>query len=286
MLVSIAESEPPRSERSSDAGVVIKRRPGQSKRLLTEAGCLMAVAGPGVVPLRRIVDDGSEVELHLEAAAGSLADVLAERGCLAEHEARSVGVKTAAALARLHEAGLVHADVKPANLLLTNDGELWVADLDATLESDGGALRRGTPGRLRADALAEPATDVISLAVTLVELTAGVVPNPASPWTCADLAALGCPPALATNLAAVLDAASPPSAREFAQMLDPGEPLRLPGPARAVRHVDPVATLDFDPVGARPDVRALPPDRSDPLVRYLIVLAVMVALVSGAVLIL
>ena len=107
----------------------------------------MAVAGPGVVPLRRVVDDGTEVELHLEAADGSVADVLAERGHLSEHETRAVGVNTATSLACLHDAGFVHADVKPANLLLTHDGELWIADLDAALDSTGGPLRRGTPGR-------------------------------------------------------------------------------------------------------------------------------------------
>ena len=190
----------------------------------------MAVAGPGVVPLRRVVDDGTEVELHLEAADGSVADVLAERGHLSEHETRAVGVNTATSLACLHDAGFVHADVKPANLLLTHDGELWIADLDAALDSTGGPLRRGTPGRARPDALAEPATDVVSLAVTLVELTTGVVPDPASTWSVVDLADLGCPPPLAIDIVAVLGATTPPSAREFAEILDRDGPLRLPAP--------------------------------------------------------
>lgn len=246
----------------------------------------MAVAGPGVVPLRRVVDDGTDVELHLEAADGSVADVLAERGRLSEHETRAVGVNTARSLARLHDAGFVHADVKPANLLLTHGGELWIADLDAALDSNGGPLRRGTPGRVRPDALAEPATDVVSLAVTLVELTTGVVPDPASAWSVVDLAELGCPPPLAIDIVAVLGATTPPSAREFAEILDRDGPLRLPAPARTTRNVDPTETLDFDPIGARPDVRPPPARRSDQMVASLIVLGVMVALVVGAVLIL
>ena len=212
--------------------------------------------------------------------------MLAERGCLTEQETRSVGVLTAKALARLHDAGLVHADVKPANLLLTSDGELWVADLDAALDWDGGSLRRGTPGRVRADALAEPATDVVSLAVTLVELATGVAPNPASQWGRVELAELGCPPPLATDLATVLATASPPSARELAELLGDAEQVRLPAPARVTRGVDRTPTLDFDPVGAMPDVRPPPATRPDPVVLSLIVLGAIVAAVVGAVLIL
>ena len=60
----------------------------------------------------------------------------------------------------------------------------------------------------------------------------------------------------------------------------------FPLPARTTRNVDPTETIDFDPVGARPDIRPRPARRSDQMVASLIVLGVMVALVVGAVLIL
>ena len=81
-----------------------------------EARHLGDMSGPGVVAVQALRDDG---ELVLKKAACSLADVLAERGPLAEKEIRAVGAVAAAALARVHGAGLVHGDVKPANLLLS-----------------------------------------------------------------------------------------------------------------------------------------------------------------------
>ena len=95
-----------------------------------EARRLHAVQGPGVVPLQGLGDHG---EIVLAEAACSLADVLYERGPLPESEVRAVGAAAAAALARVHDAGLVHGDVKPANLLLSRDGELWLVRCPQTL---------------------------------------------------------------------------------------------------------------------------------------------------------
>jgi serine/threonine protein kinase len=265
-----------------DATIVVKRRPGQAARLLAEAAHLRAVAGDGVVPLRRIARDGAEVELHLEAAAGSLADVLLERGRLFEPEVRAVGVAAAAALTRLHEAGLVHADVKPANLLLSSDGELWLADLDAARRADGRPLPRGTPGRARSDAAATPAVDVVALAVMVVELATGVVPDPSARWTRQDLIGLECPPGLAADIATVLSVSTPPTLAELADRLGRGDRGDLPAPARLERRADPTPTLDFDPVVSAPTIRPRRSARPDDLSLMLIVLVLVALAVVAA----
>ena len=280
--MGVTTGAPAEPDPELDATIVVKRRPGQAARLRAEAAHLRAVAGDGVVPLRRVASDGSEVELHLEAAAGSLADVLFERGRLFEPEVRAVGVAAAAALTRLHEAGLVHADVKPANLLLSSDGELWLADLDAARRADGRPLPRGTPGRVRNDAAATTAVDVLALAVMVVELATGVVPDPSARWTRQDLIGLECPPGLAADIATVLSVSTPPTLAELADRLGQGDRGDLPTPARLERGTDPTPTLDFDPVICAPAIRPRPSARPDDLSVMLIVLVLVVLAVVAA----
>lgn len=155
-----------------------------------EARHLRALRGSGIVPLQHARAHG----LALEEAACSLADVLRERGPLPEGEVRAVGAAAAAALARVHAAGLVHGDIKPANLLLSHDRELWLADFDAACPADGRPLERFSPGRLPPGAPACPVADMAALALALVELSTGVLLDPAASWRTADLRRLGCAP--------------------------------------------------------------------------------------------
>ncbi len=267
-----------------DAKAAVKRRSRTSDDGLVEADHLMTAAGPGVVPLRRLVVDRDHVELQMEVASGSVADVLAERGRLSEPESRAVGVAIAGGLARLHDAGLVHADVKPANVLLTADRDVWLADLDATRLADDRPLTRLTPDRCRLGATATPGTDVISLAVMIVEMSTGVAPDPNHSWGGADLVDLGCPPRLAAQLAVVLGADAPPTATAIGDLLGRGERLEYPEPARSVRGTDPTPTLDFDAVGAHPEVGPASTERPVALAALLVIIAVAAALVAGAML--
>ena len=212
-----------------------------------EARHLQALRGCGIVPLRDVGAHG----LALERAVCSLADVLHERGPLPEDEVRAVGAAASAALARVHAAGLVHGDVKPANLLLSHDRELWLADFDAACPADGQPLRRFSPGRLPAGAPARPAADLTALALALIELSTGILLDPGASWRAADLRRLGCSPALSAELSFMLGGeGSAPDARTAAEMLERLGTDSLPAPAVNAQRVDPAPTVEF--VLARP----------------------------------
>ena len=224
-----------------------------------EARHLQTLHGPGIVALKGAGAGG----LMLERAAGSLADVLHERGPVSEDEVRAVGAAAATALARVHEAGLVHGDVKPANLLLSHDGQLWLGDFDAAAAADGRPLERFSPGRLPPGAPALPASDIAALALCLVELSTGTRLDPCVAWGAADLRRLGCSAAVSAEIAFMLGGTgtvnhegSTLSAQSTAEMLGRGGRGILPAPAAKVRHVDPTPTVEFMP--ARPS----PPDSS------------------------
>ncbi|MGC0416001.1 serine/threonine-protein kinase [Embleya sp. AB8] len=90
------------------------------------------------------VDDPEHPELHgivglvMDRAARSLQDLLdaAEPGA-AVPGAPGILRGVTAGLAHMHTHGRVHGDLKPANTLLTEDGDVWLADFGLTAELDG-----------------------------------------------------------------------------------------------------------------------------------------------------
>ncbi len=93
-----------------------------TRRLLREARAAAAVQHPGIVPVVHadITPEG-ELFLVMELVRGeSLAELLAREGALAPERALRIAAQVAHALAAAHAEGLVHRDVKPANVLVEN----------------------------------------------------------------------------------------------------------------------------------------------------------------------
>ncbi|WP_197285140.1 serine/threonine-protein kinase [Sciscionella sediminilitoris] len=115
----------------------------------------------------------------------SLAQWLAESGPLDARDAATAGASVASALAVAHAAGVVHRDVKPANILLGDDGSVKITDFgisrasgDVTLTSTG--LIAGTPAYLSPEMARgqtpAPPSDVFSLGSTLYAAVEGRAP--------------------------------------------------------------------------------------------------------------
>ena len=98
-------------------------------RLVREARSAARLTSPHVVQVFDQGSDGQWLYLAMEYLPGrTLRDVLAQRGALTVREALSVMEPVLEALATAHRAGIVHRDVKPENVILTDDGRIKVAD--------------------------------------------------------------------------------------------------------------------------------------------------------------
>ncbi len=157
-----------------------------AERLAREARILASLDHPGLVRVYAAGSDGPLCWIALEhVRGGSLEDLLAD-GPLPWSRAREIWVGVLEALAEMHRRGMVHRDVKPANILMDESGRPRLADFglaraasDPGLTSHGGTL--GTPlfmapEQIHAPSLAGPRADVFSAALVLFAMLHGKSP--------------------------------------------------------------------------------------------------------------
>ncbi|WP_426497106.1 protein kinase domain-containing protein [Streptomyces sp. D54] len=156
--------------------------PGFRARFRREAEAAARITGPWVVPVLGADTEDREPWLATAFVPGpSLAEMVGAGGALPTTTVRALGSRLAAALVAVHEAGLIHRDVKPGNVLLALDGPRLI---DFGIARHGGATALtatdaviGTPGYLAPEQASAgpvgPACDVFSLGCVLVYAATG-----------------------------------------------------------------------------------------------------------------
>lgn len=151
-------------------------------RFAREARLGASLSHPNLVAVHEIATEGESVLIVMElVAGGALRDAIA-RAPLAPERVARIAHDVAAGLDHAHARGVVHRDVKPANVLLRRDGVAKLADLGiataaeaaaiARPDADAGASAYVAPEQLDGDE-ASPLTDVYSLAAVAFEALAG-----------------------------------------------------------------------------------------------------------------
>jgi beta-lactam-binding protein with PASTA domain len=114
-------------------------------RFIGEAKSVARLSHPNIVQVFDQGSDGQFLYLSMEYVPGrTLRSLLRERGWLPWTEALEVMDPMLAGLAAAHEAGIVHRDVKPENVLLTADGRVKVVDFGlARAQAAAGNTRSG-----------------------------------------------------------------------------------------------------------------------------------------------
>ncbi|MFB6529486.1 bifunctional serine/threonine-protein kinase/ABC transporter substrate-binding protein [Streptomyces sp. NPDC056399] len=162
--------------------------PGFRERFRREAAAAERITGRWVVRVLGADPEAREPWLATEFVPGpSLAEAVALHGALPEPTVRALGARLASALGDMHEAGLVHRDVKPGNVLLALDGPRLIdfgiaRSAGATALTATGAMI-GTPGflapeqaRVAGSDEVGPAADVFSLGCVLAYTLTGERP--------------------------------------------------------------------------------------------------------------
>jgi hypothetical protein len=103
--------------------------PEAVKRFLREARAAGVVHHPNLVAVYHVGEEAGVLYIAMElVTGGSCSDWLAAKGPMSEAQATWIIAEAARGLGAAHAAGMVHRDVKPANLMLTADGSVKVAD--------------------------------------------------------------------------------------------------------------------------------------------------------------
>ncbi|MFF4731864.1 protein kinase [Streptomyces mirabilis] len=146
-------------------------------RLEREAWAAARVAHPNVVTVYDVAMDEGRPWIVMELVRGqSLADLLKAEGRLSPQRAASIGLEVLAALHAAHGTGVLHRDVKPANVLMAKDGRVVLTDFGIAMIEGDSALTMtgevvGSPEFLSPErALGQrsgPASDLWSLGVLL-----------------------------------------------------------------------------------------------------------------------
>jgi serine/threonine protein kinase len=163
---------------------------GHRQAAMREGRIAARLTHPHAVSVYDMVDDGGTPWLVMEyLPSRSLAQVLADRGTLPVQQVAQIGAQVADALIATHAAGIVHRDVKPANILIgegeRSDGLVKITDFgisrargDVSLTQTG--VVKGTPAYLAPEVARgqEPddASDVYSLAATIYACLEGTPP--------------------------------------------------------------------------------------------------------------
>ncbi|CAM5716534.1 Serine/threonine-protein kinase PknD [Streptomyces antimycoticus] len=155
-------------------------------RTLREAKAMAGIRSNGAVTVYDVVDEDDRPWIVMELIEGrSLADVVRDDGPLTPRRAAEVGLAVLDVLRAAHQAGILHRDVKPSNVLISDDGRVVLTDFGiAQVEGDPSVTSTGmlvgapsyiSPERARGQKPGPPA-DLWSLGGLLYAAVEGVPP--------------------------------------------------------------------------------------------------------------
>ncbi|MBB5629318.1 serine/threonine-protein kinase [Sphaerisporangium krabiense] len=157
-----------------------------NRRTLREARAAGRLSHPNVVVVHDVIEEGGRPWIVMQLIESrSLGQVLREDGPLPVRMVAEIGLQVMEALRTAHAAGVLHRDVKPENVLLTDDGRVVLTDFGiARMETDTTMTRTGlvgTPAFIAPERLrgypAQRESDLWSLGATLYAAVEGRPPH-------------------------------------------------------------------------------------------------------------
>ena len=155
------------------------------RRFLKEPRLAASLDHPNVVPIYEAGEHDGQLYLAMRFVDGSdMRTLLRREGGLAAERALDILAQVAGALDAAHRRGLVHRDVKPANVLVDEDGHAYLTDFGVTKQLGGNTTETGqivgtldyvAPEQIRGEDV-DARADGYALACVLYECLAGAPP--------------------------------------------------------------------------------------------------------------
>ena len=161
-------------------------------RFMNEATVAGELRHPNIIRILEVGQDGEAVYFAMPKLRGSLAAQLEVDAALAEPEVMRIARDVARAMAFAHETGVIHRDIKPQNILFTDEGagvltDFGIARAIATyVSTTGKRLTIGTPHYIAPEQARgqklDGRADIYALGVTMYRAATGVLPFRSSDW--------------------------------------------------------------------------------------------------------
>jgi eukaryotic-like serine/threonine-protein kinase len=177
-----------RLERSVAVKAIEEVGARNSRRVLREAQAAARLNHPGIVTLYEIGEEDGNALLVTELVEGATLAELSREGALSDREIGEIAADLCEALDHAHCRSVIHRDIKPQNVLVTDEGEprAKLMDFGVARLADGASLTApgdvvGTLAYMAPEQAegreAGPAADVYALALMLYECWSGENPN-------------------------------------------------------------------------------------------------------------
>ncbi|MBI3270774.1 MAG: SUMF1/EgtB/PvdO family nonheme iron enzyme [Planctomycetes bacterium] len=158
------------------------------ERFRREAMAAARLEDRHIVQVYDILEEGGETIIVMQFVEGrSVESLLKERGPLSVLKAVTICVAALKGLARAHQKGILHRDIKPGNILLSKEGEVKIADFGlARIGNDQPSVTQAgqvmgtpyymSPEQCMGDRPIDKRSDLYAVGVTLYEMLTGKVP--------------------------------------------------------------------------------------------------------------
>jgi serine/threonine protein kinase len=161
------------------------------KRFLAEARNMFKMSHPNIIKVSDLIEEGDTVAFVMEYIEGdTLKNYLERKGKLNDDEIKAIFTQMLAAVAYVHEQGLIHRDIKPSNFMISPKGQVKLLDFGIAKNTDSNSAeytqtstsqQMGTPMYMSPEQVNETKSvtaqsDIYSLGVVLWQMVMGQKP--------------------------------------------------------------------------------------------------------------